>query len=98
MKVSRGGRHCDERTHATLRMIFLLRSKKRFTAGNHGKPLPMKRARKFFVILGPLIFAGGLSAQAPATSAVKPQVWVASWGTSQQIPEPQNALPPDDLR
>ena len=26
-----------------------------------------------------------------------PPVWVASWGASQQIPEPQNALPPDDL-
>ncbi|HKV61024.1 MAG TPA: SGNH/GDSL hydrolase family protein [Candidatus Acidoferrum sp.] len=25
-------------------------------------------------------------------------MWVASWGCSQQIPEPQNALPPDDLR
>jgi len=25
-------------------------------------------------------------------------VWVASWGASQQIPEPQNALPADDLR
>src|SRR5580765_4441767 len=24
--------------------------------------------------------------------------WVASWATSQQIPEPQNALSPDDLR
>jgi lysophospholipase L1-like esterase len=28
----------------------------------------------------------------------KPQVWIASWGTSQQVPEPQNALPADDLR
>jgi len=26
-----------------------------------------------------------------------PPVWVASWGASQQIPEPQNALPPGDL-
>jgi len=26
------------------------------------------------------------------------QVWVASWGASQQIPEPQNAMPTDDLR
>ena len=26
-----------------------------------------------------------------------PLVWVASWGTSQQIPEPHNALPMDDL-
>jgi lysophospholipase L1-like esterase len=25
-------------------------------------------------------------------------VWVASWGASQQIPEPQNALPGEDLR
>ena len=30
--------------------------------------------------------------------AGKPDTWVASWGTSQQIPEPQNALPTDDLR
>jgi lysophospholipase L1-like esterase len=33
-----------------------------------------------------------------AQPAAKPQIWIASWGTSQQIPEPQNALPPDDLR
>jgi lysophospholipase L1-like esterase len=26
------------------------------------------------------------------------QEWVGSWGASQQIPEPQNALPSDDLR
>ena len=26
------------------------------------------------------------------------QVWVASWSSSQQLPEPQNALPLDDLR
>ena len=25
-------------------------------------------------------------------------MWVASWGSSQQVPEPQNELPPDDLR
>ncbi|HEY1469662.1 MAG TPA: SGNH/GDSL hydrolase family protein [Candidatus Acidoferrum sp.] len=28
----------------------------------------------------------------------KESVWVASWGTSVQIPEPGNALPPDELR
>jgi lysophospholipase L1-like esterase len=28
----------------------------------------------------------------------KPQVWIVSWATSQQIPEPHNALPSDDLR
>jgi lysophospholipase L1-like esterase len=40
--------------------------------------------------------------QANAQPADKPhppnQIWIATWGTSQQIPEPQNALPPDDLR
>ena len=28
----------------------------------------------------------------------KPQVWIVTWASSQQIPEPHNALPPDDLR
>jgi lysophospholipase L1-like esterase len=27
-----------------------------------------------------------------------PPVWIASWGASQQIPEPENAIPADDLR
>lgn len=35
---------------------------------------------------------------AGAQTAGTPPVWVTSWGTSQQIPEPQNALPSDDLR
>ena len=30
--------------------------------------------------------------------STKGQVWVTSWGASQQVPEPQNALPADDLR
>jgi len=29
--------------------------------------------------------------------AAKGELWTASWGASQQIPEPANALPPDDL-
>ena len=33
-----------------------------------------------------------------ATLPAQSQTWIASWGSSQQIPEPQNALPPDDLR
>jgi lysophospholipase L1-like esterase len=28
----------------------------------------------------------------------QPQTWIASWGASQQIPEPQNVLPQADLR
>ena len=34
----------------------------------------------------------------PNQAATDEAVWVASWGTSQQIPEPGNALPADDLR
>jgi lysophospholipase L1-like esterase len=34
------------------------------------------------------------SAQAPAA----PEIWIASWGASQQIPEPHNAMLADDLR
>ncbi|MGC2474210.1 MAG: SGNH/GDSL hydrolase family protein [Candidatus Sulfotelmatobacter sp.] len=30
--------------------------------------------------------------------SAKPPVWIVTWSTSQQIPEPQNALPADDLR
>ena len=37
-------------------------------------------------------------AKKPAPPAPQPPTWVVSWAASQQIPEPQNALPPDDLR
>jgi lysophospholipase L1-like esterase len=39
-------------------------------------------------------------AQGPSTPAAASNeaAWVASWGASQQIPEPQNALPVEDLR
>ena len=40
-----------------------------------------------------------LAAAQPATSTfAKPTHWVTSWGASQQIPEPHNALPEDALR
>lgn len=35
---------------------------------------------------------------ARSDAQLRPQVWVASWGASQQIPEPQNAMAADDLR
>jgi len=36
--------------------------------------------------------------QSKAQTEAKPQQWIATWGASQQIPEPGNALPPGDLR
>jgi lysophospholipase L1-like esterase len=58
----------------------------------------MRHARKdceFFVLLAILLCGTGRS---QAQAAAKPQFWIATWGASQQIPEPQNALPADDLR
>lgn len=43
-------------------------------------------------LLGLATGAGSAAAQAGQP------VWVGSWAASQQIPEPQNAAPPDDLR
>jgi len=33
----------------------------------------------------------------PVDAKAKPQVWVATWGASQQIPEPQNAMATEDM-
>jgi lysophospholipase L1-like esterase len=40
-----------------------------------------------------LVWAGS-----PLHGAAKPQIWIVSWAASQQAPEPNNALPSDDLR
>ncbi|MGB8028498.1 MAG: SGNH/GDSL hydrolase family protein [Terracidiphilus sp.] len=49
-----------------------------------------------------IAFLAGLLAMATCAQAKrgaeKAEAWVESWGASQQIPEPQNALPTDDLR
>jgi lysophospholipase L1-like esterase len=46
------------------------------------------------------LLALGLAAAGTAFAQTKPSRvnWVGSWAASQQIPDPQNALPPDDLR
>jgi hypothetical protein len=33
-----------------------------------------------------------------AAGSSKPELWIVAWSTSQQTPEPHNALPTDDLR
>jgi lysophospholipase L1-like esterase len=58
----------------------------------------MKQTWKIFAIVAFVLAAESALAQAVLQPAGRPQAWVASWGTSQQIPEPQNALPADDLR
>src|SRR5579862_773512 len=53
----------------------------------------MYRRTIFSILIFSLITAGSLPARTQ-----KPQVWIVSWATSQQIPEQHNALPADDLR
>jgi lysophospholipase L1-like esterase len=57
----------------------------------------MKPILKFVAIIGLAFAASDLWTQVGLQTAVKPQVWVATWGASQQIPEPQNALPAEYL-
>jgi lysophospholipase L1-like esterase len=54
-----------------------------------------KAARFAILIAGLLALANYARAEGGAS---KGDAWVSSWGASQQIPEPQNALPPDDMR
>jgi lysophospholipase L1-like esterase len=58
----------------------------------------MKQARQFFALIGFVVLASCSQAQAGLQPASTAQVWVASWGASQQIPEPQNAMLAEDLR
>jgi lysophospholipase L1-like esterase len=65
------------------------------TAGNNqylSMPQPRASRMQGWALLG--LIGVCLAAQAQAPQA---RMWVASWGTSQQIPEPQNALAPADL-
>ncbi len=58
----------------------------------------MTQTQKLLAMAGLVFAAVGAQAQALAPGTTQPGVWVASWGASQQIPEPQNALPAADLR
>jgi len=57
----------------------------------------MRIAAKF-AAFATLSFLACFATAWPAPPSNEPPVWVESWGASQQIPEPQNALPADDLR
>jgi lysophospholipase L1-like esterase len=58
----------------------------------------MHKTQKFIVAWAAMLIVRSLWAQAPKPSAPQEQHWVTSWGASQQVPEPQNELPSDDLR
>jgi len=58
----------------------------------------MTRKLSAFLFLFTLASTLPCLAKKPAPPAPRPPVWIVTWATSQQIPEPQNALPTDDLR
>jgi hypothetical protein len=55
-------------------------------------------APKFFAMFFAASLLPRLAQPARSAGRCAAPVWVASWGASQQIPEPQNALPAEDLR
>ncbi|HUY95183.1 MAG TPA: SGNH/GDSL hydrolase family protein [Terracidiphilus sp.] len=54
----------------------------------------MKLARKILAAAAILSLSVAVTAKKPP----KTPGWISTWGASQQIPEPHNALPPEDLR
>jgi lysophospholipase L1-like esterase len=58
----------------------------------------MTQAPKFLAFAGLVLASGYVFAQGLSTPNPKPDTWVATWGASQQIPEPQNSIPLEDLR
>src|SRR5882724_8883320 len=57
----------------------------------------MNLARKISALFAFLALAVCCRPQPCNPPATPSQTWITTWGTSQQIPEPQNALPSDDL-
>jgi lysophospholipase L1-like esterase len=49
------------------------------------------------MLIGAVLTAVSLTPGLNAQTATTARVWIATWGASQQIPEPQNALPAADL-
>ena len=57
----------------------------------------MAYARKFIVLIAVIGVCSGAAGIAQVKQPPTSTTWVASWGTSQQIPEPHNSLLPEDL-
>ncbi|HWE84185.1 MAG TPA: SGNH/GDSL hydrolase family protein [Terracidiphilus sp.] len=58
----------------------------------------MKLAPKFLIAAAIVCLASTASAKKHPPNQTQTQIWISTWGASQQIPEPQNSLPADDLR
>jgi lysophospholipase L1-like esterase len=66
--------------------------------GTDTKSSPMPSAPEVRMFLLLILSFVVPAARCQAQDAAPPTVWIATWGASQQIPEPRNILPPADLR
>jgi lysophospholipase L1-like esterase len=71
---------------------------KKLSSSSMTKLFVMNRAHAFLAAIGFSIYLGFMPLPSLSAAVSAPQTWVATWGTSQQIPEPQNELPLEDLR
>jgi lysophospholipase L1-like esterase len=85
-----------KKSRQALRWYAFIRLRKAIYLGVHLKACSMRIARKFFLSATVFAILTG-SPLAQSRPAESPLTWVSTWGTSQQIPEPHNALPPEDL-
>ena len=81
-----------------VRYFVVVSNKRHATRVSRFKLLAMKLSKDLFALLAVLI-AGvfGLPLGLLAQTQGLAQNWVGSWAASQQLPEPQNSLPPADL-
>lgn len=61
------------------------------------KSSTMPFTHRCHTLIGALFAASSLASGLCAQTQAAPHVWIATWGASQQIPEPQNTLPSADL-
>ena len=63
------------------------------------RPNQINRIASFILLLAIVAFAQAqISTPASKPSPAPASSWIGSWASSQQIPEPDNALPPDSLK
>lgn len=78
-------------------MVCLLSLGKAIYFRGYGTSCYMRHALKNSTIFLLLVVFASIGEPLNAQPGASAQRWIATWGASQQIPEPQNALPPEDL-
>lgn len=64
----------------------------------HDRTCVVKHARNVVVSCSAVLLLVLCVRLCPAQTEAAARTWIASWGSAQQVPEPANAVPTDDLR